>query len=171
MYSLYSEADKVRFEHDGESQLQLQLRKETYEIEEAHRRRADRAGRIAELQGSSEPAAVIRRVDPSIDPEEYTCAELYLHLRDNLEERMALAAANPTPKTESPIHKRQPTSAKAAAVGEPRVIFLPSRSTPPSPRAAQGMTRKDVATSLRLARMASSKRLESEGALDCMRSA
>jgi|MDTA01.2.fsa_nt_gb hypothetical protein len=33
------------------------------------------------------------------------------------------------------------------------------------------MTRKDVATSLRLARMASSKRLESEGALDCMRSA
>ena len=24
------------------------------------------------------------RVDPSIDPEEYTCAELYLHLRDNL---------------------------------------------------------------------------------------
>ena len=171
MYSLYSEADKVRFEHDGESQLQLQLRKETYEIEEAHRRRADRAGRIAELQGSSEPAAVIRRVDPSIDPEEYTCAELYLHLRDNLEERMALAAANPTPKTESPIHKRQPTRAQAAALGEPRGIFLPSRSTPPSPRAAQGMTRKDVATSLRLARMASSKRLESEGALDCMRSA
>ena len=123
MYSLYSEADKVRFEHDGESQLQLQLRKETYEIEEAHRRRADRAGRIAELQGSSEPAAVIRRVDPSIDPEEYTCAELYLHLRDNLEERMALAAANPTPKTESPIHKRQPTSAKAAAVGSPGSFF------------------------------------------------
>ena len=84
---------------------------------------------------------------------------------------MALAAANPTPKTESPIHKRQPTSAKAAAVGSPASYFLPSRSQPPFPRAAQGMTRKDVATSLRLARMASSKRLESEGALDCMRSA
>ena len=141
MYSLYSEADKVRFEHDGESQLQLQLRKETYEIEEAHRRRADRAGRIAELQGSSEPAAVIRRVDPSIDPEEYTCAELYLHLRDNLEERMALAAANPTPKTESPIHKRQPTSAKAAAVGSPASFFYRrdrNRRSPAPRRAWRG---------------------------------
>ena len=57
-------SDRGKFDSEGESQLQLQLRKETYEIEEAHRRKADRAGRIAELQGSHEPVPVIRRVEP-----------------------------------------------------------------------------------------------------------
>ena len=43
-------SDMSRLTEEGERQLCSQLRKETFEIEEAHRRRAERAARIAELQ-------------------------------------------------------------------------------------------------------------------------
>ena len=147
-------ADKDKMDLEGEIQLRAQLRKETFEIEEAHRRRTDRADRINELQGGNkEHLPYISRVDPSIHIDDYTCAELYLHLRDTLEERIERAGTEPTGVKSPLAHKRQPTSAQAA----------------------MGMTRKALGESLRLARASSRQNLapgeEPQSVLDCMRDA
>ena len=105
------------------------------------------------VQGSAGKKKRTMLTDPSIHIDDYTCAELYLHLRDTLEERIERAGTEPTGVKSPLAHKRQPTSAQAA----------------------MGMTRKALGESLRLARASSRQNLapgeEPQSVLDCMRDA
>lgn len=148
----------------GERELCTQLRKETFEIEETHRRRSERAARIAELQGTASPMLHAARVDldttndKSASPASrrrgsraerpisfrYSFAELYLNLRDRLDERVARADAEPSP-VKPPIQLETPTYVQAMV--RPAAFLFNYFAANQS--RAQGMTRRDVGRTLK----------------------
>ena len=145
-------ADPATASRIGDETLARELVRETKEIEDAHKRRLERAERIAGLRGDDPDAPpASRRVDPARDPAGLSCAELYLFLRDQLERRAGEARADASKRPEA---RESPMRTRASL--------------------AASMTDAEVGRRLRAARGVAARRAalgvsSPEGPLDCMR--